>query len=121
MRVARARSSHHPAGCFNAYSAVNQTHVRTPKTKLPGELSVKEAAELLGLTTGGLRGIILRHRLPAHKDAEGRHVLDTRDVASYHFYGQHRPWQEMSDMANTLLVEALAFRADDLTRGGQRQ
>jgi len=58
--------------------------------KVPRTLSVKEAAALLGMTSGGLRGAILRGKIHASKDGEGRLTISSHDLAAFHLSGDGR-------------------------------
>jgi len=55
--------------------------------KMPHILSVKEAAGLVGLTAGGLRGAILRGKVCAFKDQDGRLLIRSHDLAAFHISG----------------------------------
>lgn len=73
---------------------------------LPDTLTVKEAARYLGLTPGGVRGAILRNKIPAFKENE-RLLVYTDDIASYHVYGGVYPRDRMSSTQRKLLREIL--------------
>lgn len=66
----------------------------TTENRLPHVLTVREAARLLGMTAGGVRGAILRGKLPASTDTEGRLVLRSHNLAAYHLYGDARRFPE---------------------------
>jgi hypothetical protein len=72
---------------------------------LPTTLSVHEAASLLGMTAGGLRGAILRGRLLAEKDARGCLTIRSHELAAFHLYGDRRlvPDEQMSRSKQTAL------------------
>lgn len=74
---------------------------------LPDVLTVKEAAQFLGLTAGGLRGAVLRGKLPSHKDDAGKILLHTDDVASLCFYGAVYPREKMTSTQRHMLREIL--------------
>lgn len=57
---------------------------------LPRVLNVHDAAILLGMTAGGLRGAILRGRLRAEKDSQGCLLIQSHDLAAFHLYGDVR-------------------------------
>jgi len=61
---------------------------------LPYEFTVQEAASLIGMTAGGLRGAILRGRLRAEKDEEGKLVIRSHNLAAFHLYGDGRLFPE---------------------------
>jgi len=58
-----------------------------PNGRIPYVLSVKEAAALVNLTAGGLRGAIQRGKLRAEKDHEGKLTIRSHNLAAYHLYG----------------------------------
>lgn len=62
----------------------------TTNGKVPRTLSVKEAAALVGLTAGGLRGAIQRGRVFAFKDPDGRLLIRSHDLAAFHISGDGR-------------------------------
>ena len=74
---------------------------------LPVRFQVKDAAEILGLTAGGLRGAILRGKLPAEKGDDGKHYIKAIDVASYHLYGFAWPEAEMANGQRQALEDYL--------------
>lgn len=57
---------------------------------VPRTLTVREAAGLLGMTAGGVRGAILRGHLHASKNAEGHLVIKSYDLGAYHLTGDCR-------------------------------
>jgi hypothetical protein len=60
---------------------------------LPQTFTVKEAAKLLGMTSGGLRGAILRGKLRADK-IKGQHIIKSYNLAAFHLYGDNRTVSE---------------------------
>ena len=58
--------------------------------RVPRILSVKEAAALVGLTAGGLRGAIQRGKIFAFKDSEGHLQIRSHDLAAFHISGDGR-------------------------------
>jgi hypothetical protein len=60
---------------------------------LPETFTVKEAAKLLGMTSGGLRGAILRGKLRADK-IKGQHIIKSYNLAVFHLYGDNRAFPE---------------------------
>jgi hypothetical protein len=75
--------------------------------EVPTRFHVKDAAEILGLTAGGLRGAILRGKIPAEKGEDGKHYLKAIDVATYHLYGFTYPETEMSTSQRHALFDYL--------------
>lgn len=65
-----------------------------PNGKVPRTMSVKDAAALLGLTPGGLRGAILRGKLHAEKNGDGQLVIRSHNLAAYHLYGDGSAYPE---------------------------
>lgn len=61
---------------------------------LPLLFTVKEAAELLEMTPGGLRGAILRGKLRSHKNEQGQHVIRSHNLAIFHLYGDNDSFPE---------------------------
>lgn len=57
---------------------------------VPRALTVKEAAALLGMTPGGVRGAILRGYLPASKNRDGHLVIQSYNLGAYHLSGDCR-------------------------------
>lgn len=64
-------------------------------------MSVKDAAALLGLTAGGLRGAILRGKLRAEKNGDGQLVVRSHNLAAYHLYGDGSIYPEDQMGPNT--------------------
>jgi hypothetical protein len=64
-----------------------------PNQKLPTTFTVKDAAKLLGMTSGGLRGAILRGKLRADK-IDGQHIIKSYNLAVFHLYGDNRDFPE---------------------------
>ena len=64
------------------------------KDKSSRLFTVKEAAELLEMTSGGLRGAILRGKLRAHKNDNGKHVIKSHNLAVFHLYGDNSAFPE---------------------------
>ena len=73
--------------------------------RVPYVLSVKEAAALVNLTAGGLRGAIQRGKLRAEKDPEGKLVIRSHNLAAYHLYGDGSlyPEERMGPTVRVLL------------------
>jgi len=46
------------------------------------------------MTSGGLRGAILRGRLRAHKNDNGKHVIKSHNLAVFHLYGDNTAFPE---------------------------
>lgn len=74
-----------------------------PKT----EFSVKEAAALIGMSGGGIRGAIRRGSMIADHDAEGRIRIYSHNLASYLVYGLPYPEEKMSAGQKKILHELL--------------
>lgn len=87
----------------------------TTNGKVPRTLSVKEAAALVGLTAGGLRGAILRGKVFAFKDADGRLLIRSHDLAAFHLSGDGRlyPQDEMTPERRVVLHQYLETMADE--------
>ena len=62
--------------------------------KLSRVFTVKEAAGLLGMTSGGLRGAILRGKLRAHKNEHGKHVIKSHNLGAFLLYGDNSAFPE---------------------------
>lgn len=75
--------------------------------EIPARFLVKDAAAILGLTAGGLRGAILRGKLPAFKAEDGRLYIDRVQVAAYHLYGCSLPEESLTDSRSTALTDYL--------------
>lgn len=81
----------------------------TTNGKVPRTLSVREAAALIGMTAGGLRGAILRGKLRAHKDAAGQLLIRSFNLGAFHLYGDVRvyPEDKMGPHARVVLHDYL--------------
>lgn len=82
----------------------------SPQTgRVPHTLTVRQAAALVGMTPGGLRGAILRGRLSAHREADGRLVVRSHNLAAFHLYGDGRryPEEKMGPTARVALHDYL--------------
>jgi hypothetical protein len=77
--------------------------VQTENDRLPRELTVKQASSLIGMTQGGLRGAILRGKLPASKDEHGRLLILSHNLAAYHLYGKTYPEDQMKPSTRATL------------------
>lgn len=62
--------------------------------KVPRIMSVKEAATLVGMTPGGLRGAILRGKISAFKDQDGHLQIRSHDLAAFHISGDARSYPQ---------------------------
>lgn len=76
---------------------------------LPYVFTVQEAASLIGMTAGGLRGAILRGRLRAQKNQEGKIEIHSHNLAAFHLYGDSRvyPEEEMKPTTRVILHKYL--------------
>jgi hypothetical protein len=65
---------------------------------LPHQLTVKQAAKIMEMTPGGLRGAILRGKLDAQKNEEGILLIKSHNLAVLHLYGScdHFPEDTMT-------------------------
>lgn len=81
---------------------------------VPRTLSVKEAAALVGLSAGGLRGAILRGKVRAEKDDEGRLQIRSHDLAAFHLCGDGRyyPQEKMTPTRRVALHRYLETMTD---------
>ena len=75
--------------------------------EIPARFLVKEAAEILGMTAGGLRGCILRGKLPAEKSVDGKLYVNAVHVASFHLYGKVLTDGSLTPTRKVALVEYL--------------
>lgn len=62
--------------------------------KMPRTMTLVEAAKITGYTSGGLRGAVLRGRLRAEKDRDGRLVVQSYNLAAFHLYGNDSLYPE---------------------------
>lgn len=60
---------------------------QTPNHFDAESMSLREAAQWLGVTDGGLRGAVRRGKLKASKDSDGLTVVSTADLGSMLLYG----------------------------------
>ena len=77
--------------------------------KLPRSFTVSQAAKLIGMTAGGLRGAILRGKLPASRDASGRLTVFSHSLAAYHLCGDatHYPEDKLGPRTRVALHDYL--------------
>jgi hypothetical protein len=77
-------------------------------------MSVKDAAALVGMTPGGLRGAILRGKIHAEKDDEGRLQIRSHDLAAFHICGdgRHYPQESMTPTRRVALHRYLEAMVD---------
>lgn len=76
---------------------------------LPHQLTVKQAAQIVEMTPGGLRGAILRGKLLAQKNQEGLLLIKSHNLAAFHLYGdcKHFPEDTMTPTNKVALHDYL--------------
>jgi len=72
-------------------------------------MSVQEASALISMSAGGLRGAILRGKLRAEKDHDGKLIIRSYNLGAFHFSGDvsHYPEEKMSPAARVLFHDYL--------------
>lgn len=63
--------------------------------KWPARISVQEAARILGITDGGVRGAIGRGKIPSKLEG-GRRTIQFEDLAFFGIYGTSHPLENRS-------------------------